>query len=76
MKNNNSSSGLGFSGVLTIIFIVLKLVGVIDWSWWWVVSPTLINIGVCLLFVIIYTIYLIHKQKTYDSVRKKDKWKF
>ena len=26
-------------GVLTVIFIVLKLVGVITWSWWWVFSP-------------------------------------
>ena len=76
MKNNNRTSGLGFSGVLTIVFIVLKLVGVIDWSWWWVVSPTLINFGVYLLFIIIYAIYLTHEQKTYDSVRKKDKWKF
>lgn len=74
MKNNNRTSGLGFSGVLTIVFIVLKLVGVIDWSWWWVVSPILINIGVCLLFVIIYAIYLTHEKKTYSSkVYKKEK---
>ena len=31
--NNSSSSGVGFFGVLTIVFVVLKLVGVIDWSW-------------------------------------------
>ena len=34
-----SSSGLGITGVLTIVFVVLKLVGVIAWSWWWVLSP-------------------------------------
>lgn len=80
MKNNNSSSGLGLTGVLTVVFVVLKLVGVIDWSWWWVLSPTLISLGLGLLFIGIYAIYLIHEKKTYDSVvytkRKKDKWKF
>ena len=46
MKNNNSgSAGLGTSSVLTLIFLVLKLVGVIDWSWWWVFSPLLIELG-------------------------------
>ena len=35
MKNNNSSgSGIGFGGLLTLVFIVLKLCKVISWSWW------------------------------------------
>jgi hypothetical protein len=40
-ENNNSSSagGIGFTGILTIVFIVLKLTGVIQWSWLWVLSP-------------------------------------
>lgn len=33
------SSGLTVSGILGIAFIVLKLCGVIDWSWWWVTAP-------------------------------------
>ena len=33
------SGGIGFTGLLTIVFIILKLVGTIDWSWWWVLSP-------------------------------------
>jgi hypothetical protein len=37
--NNTSSGGIGFSGLLTIVFITLKLCDVIDWSWWWVLSP-------------------------------------
>jgi hypothetical protein len=37
--NNNSSSGIGFIGGLTLLLIGLKLTGVIDWSWWWVLSP-------------------------------------
>lgn len=34
-----SGSGMGATSALTMIFIVLKLVGVINWSWWWVLSP-------------------------------------
>ncbi len=39
-KNETSSSGgIGFLGVLGLIFITLKLMGFIDWSWWWVTAP-------------------------------------
>lgn len=41
-----SSGGLGFIGLLTIVFITLKLCGVITWSWWWVLSPLLIVWGI------------------------------
>lgn len=41
---NNSSSeqsgGIGFFGLLTLLFIALKLTGFITWSWWWVLAPT------------------------------------
>ena len=39
MANNNSSNGLGLGTVLFIVFLILKLTGNIDWSWWWVTSP-------------------------------------
>ena len=52
MKNNNSTSGgIGFTGLLTIVFIVLKLCHVIEWSWLWVLSPIWIDI---LIFIAIY----------------------
>ena len=38
-SSSSSSSGIGFVGLLTVAFIVLKLAGVIAWSWWWVLSP-------------------------------------
>lgn len=60
MSNNNSSSsgGIGFLGVLTIVFIVLKLVPddnghIIDWSWWWVLSPLWIPFAILLVVIII-----------------------
>jgi membrane protein YdbS with pleckstrin-like domain len=56
MKDNNvsssSSSGVGFAGLLTIAFIVLKLLKVIDWSWWWVLSPLWISTGLVILILL------------------------
>lgn len=36
---SSSSGGIGFFGLLTIVFTALKLTGYISWSWWWVLSP-------------------------------------
>lgn len=52
-KNKGTTSGLGIAGVLTTIFVVLKLLKIIDWSWWLVLSPSLISLGVLVLAVLI-----------------------
>ena len=36
---DNKNYGITFFDILAIVFIVLKLVGIIKWSWWWVLSP-------------------------------------
>lgn len=54
MKNTNN--GIGFFGLLAIAFIILKIVGVISWSWLWVLAPIWGSIG---LLVIIGTIAVI-----------------
>lgn len=50
MSNTTASSGIGFLPLLTLLFIGLKLGGVLDWSWYWTLSPlilpTLIGFGV------------------------------
>lgn len=46
-----SGSGIGATTVLTMIFIVLKLVGVISWSWWWVLSPLWIGLALGLILI-------------------------
>lgn len=46
------SGGIGFTGLLTIVFIILKLVGTIDWSWWWVLSPLWITFALGMLIFI------------------------
>lgn len=38
-KTSSASGGIGFPGLLTVLFIGLKLTGHISWSWWWVLSP-------------------------------------
>ena len=52
MKNNNTAS-IGFGGLLTIVFIVLKLVGVISWRWLWVLSPAWISASLIAFFIVI-----------------------
>lgn len=56
MENNNSSGGIGFFGLLTIVFIVLKLTEVISWSWWWVLSPLWIPISVAAVIATVFVL--------------------
>lgn len=52
-KSSSSSSGIGFCGLLTIAFIVLKLTGYISWSWWWVLAPIWIPAAILTPIVIL-----------------------
>jgi hypothetical protein len=45
-----------FATLLTVVFITLKLCGVINWSWWWVVSPIFISIGLALFILLFATV--------------------
>lgn len=45
-SSSSSSGGIGFVGLLTILFIALKLTDVITWSWWWVLSPLWISAAI------------------------------
>jgi len=60
---SSGSSGVGFTGLLTVAFVVLKLCKVIDWSWWWVLSPIWISaIIVIFILLIVLAIYLVEKK--------------
>ncbi|MEF2787889.1 MAG: hypothetical protein ACLSVQ_00130 [Faecalibacterium sp.] len=50
MKNISS---LGVADILTVAFIVLKLIGVIDWPWLWVLSPFLISLALILVIFVL-----------------------
>lgn len=62
MSNGVSGGGLSFTGLLTIIFIVLKLMKIITWSWIWVLSPLWISLALGVVFLIITVIiaFIIH----------------
>jgi hypothetical protein len=51
------NGGISFAGLLAIAFIVLKLTKVINWSWWWVVSPLWLPIALVLVILIVLAIY-------------------
>ena len=53
MRWNERRSGLGLADVLLVVFIVLKLVGVITWSWFWVLSPLWITMILVILAVVL-----------------------
>ncbi len=56
MNNNNVAGGIGVLDVLGIVFIVLKLSGIVEWSWIWVLSPFWIGLCLAVLLIIIAVI--------------------
>ena len=54
--SSSSSGGIGFAGLLTILFIALKLTGVITWSWLWVLSPLWISALVGIFFLLLFVV--------------------
>lgn len=53
-ESNSTRGGIGFFGMLTILFIGLKLTGHINWSWWWVLLPIYGPLAIVLAVVVIY----------------------
>ena len=62
-KNSSSSSGIGFPGLLTVLFIGLKLTGNITWSWVWVLSPLWISFVLSLVIAAIVVIAAVISDK-------------
>lgn len=54
-------TGSGFLVLLTIVFIVLKLIKYIDWTWWWVLSPVLIPLAIIVIVLIVLGIWALRK---------------
>jgi len=62
-NNNNKSGGVGFLGLLCLVFIVLKLTDNIDWSWWWVLCPLWGPVVLCLVGLAIYFPFWVKNKK-------------
>ena len=73
MSNNRKTErgGITFPGLLLVAFIVLKLTGVISWSWWWVMAPLWILAAIMLLFVIVGVIIDVARAIRKKNIRKK-----
>lgn len=61
-RNNTTAGGIGFCGLLTVAFIVLKLTGVINWSWLWVLAPIWIPTAIALAIIVIVLIVVLVKE--------------
>jgi membrane protein YdbS with pleckstrin-like domain len=61
----DGSISIGFSGILFIVFLILKLTNVIAWSWWWVTAPLWITIALNILIIISIVLFqfIIHRKK-------------
>lgn len=55
--------GMGLGGVLTVIFVVLKLTDVIDWSWIWVLSPLWIGF---IVGIVLWALTLLVAKSVFD----------
>ena len=56
MDKKTTRGGMGFLSTLTLIFVVLKLLGLIDWPWLWVLSPIWISV---LLIAAVFGVILV-----------------
>jgi hypothetical protein len=54
--SNSNTGGIGFAGLLAIVFITLKLTGYIAWSWWWVLSPLWIPLALVVTILLLVSI--------------------
>lgn len=69
--SSSSGGGIGFTGALTITFIVLKLTNVIGWSWVWVLSPLWITAGLVLVLFLLFSLGFLIYHVRQDQKRKK-----
>lgn len=53
MQKETSSRGISFMGLLTVLFIGLKLSNIIDWGWGWVLAPIWVGPSILLIMGII-----------------------
>ena len=71
----SSQPAIGFVGLLTIVLVVLKALGYITWSWWWVFSPLWISAiaGVCIVVLCMIIAFFIVKNENKEFKRDVDK---
>lgn len=68
-SSSNSSGGIGLTGLLTVAFVVLKLTGVIHWSWLWVLAPLWISASLVGLLIVVIIGAQLYENKTMRKLR-------
>ena len=63
-RSNTTAGGIGFCGLLAVAFIALKLTGVINWSWLWVLAPIWIPTAIALAIIVIVLVVVLVKELT------------
>lgn len=68
---STQSSGIGLAGTLFVVFLILRLTGVIAWSWWWVTAPLWIPFGLLLLVLVpvAIVVYVMHRKERKRAAR-------
>lgn len=69
-NNSGTAGGIGFCGLLTIAFIILKLTGVISWSWLWVLAPIWIPTAIVLAVLLVVLIVVLVKEGVKQTEEK------
>jgi len=61
MADSTTSGGVGICSLLGVVFVTLKLTGVIDWSWWWVTvpfwGPTVVAFAIAVIIVLVISLF-------------------
>lgn len=71
-RNNTTAGGIGFCGLLTVAFIVLKLTGVINWSWLWVLAPIWIPTAITLAIIVIVLVAILVRELTPNTEARRE----
>ena len=71
---NPHAGGCSIVGVLTVVFIALKVTGLIDWSWWWVLSPlwiyTLLLLSILFIAAVVIAVIEVLKDEKKKGTKK------
>jgi hypothetical protein len=62
MSKNNSSNGMGLFTLMFLIFMTLKLMGYITWSWWWVTAPLWGGFAIAGIIALIAVAFIMYKK--------------
>lgn len=67
MNNNHSAGAASTTLILQVVFLILKLCNVIDWSWWCVLIPLWVDLGMLVLYLAVFIPMYIRRQKKIEE---------